>query len=133
MTDRPRLPAGTLHAPAHREPHVDSEEAVQYECRRVSRELDSVQSCIFSQPSLKSPNTPITSHGLPDDQASCADAQPDAVNPSQTVAPPKRSPAWCDHIPTFWSTHISLTIEEGAHRDHLGVTSLPSNTHRNHV
>jgi hypothetical protein len=133
MTDRPMLLATTLHAPTHREPHVDSEEAVQYECRRVSRELDSFQSCGFSQPSLRSRNTSITSHGLSDHQASCTDAQPDAVNPSQIVAPPKRLPYWYDYIPTFWDTHISLTIEEGAHRDHLGTTSLPSNPHRPYI
>jgi hypothetical protein len=60
MTDhsppRLELPYADLHAPAHREPHIDSEEAVQYERRRVSRELHPIYPSDSSRQSVEEPH-----------------------------------------------------------------------------
>jgi hypothetical protein len=145
MSDRaPQLdiaPA-TLHAPTGREPHVDSEEAVQYERRRVSRELDPICHQDSSRRISNALHTPRTEASLRSRNASLLDTiasqehirrassnlstQPDVPGASATGAQSTRSsvrePHWYDPVTKFWRTHISLSIDEGAHRDHLGTS-----------
>jgi uncharacterized membrane protein YidH (DUF202 family) len=44
---------------------------------------------------------------------------------TESLRSDRRPPHWYDPITRFWTTHISLTIDKGAHRDHLG-TSFPT-------
>jgi hypothetical protein len=144
MADRtpPRLelPSAALNAPTDREPHVDSEEAVRYERRHVSRELESVYTqktlryaSIEPSNSLRSRNASIREFTASHEQLrrhnstrSNADTQPDNPDTTEhdgrsTIASTSlRERHWYHPITHFWTTHITLTIDEGAHRDHLG-------------
>jgi uncharacterized membrane protein YidH (DUF202 family) len=151
MADRtqPRLdlPSAALHAPAHREPHVDSDDAVQYEHQRVSRELGTIYHGYTSKQSLKEAQTLEASPSyasLRSRNASLRDSttssktfqrvhsdviststQPDIPSASddsgRSFRTLTRISHWHDLIIKFWKAHVSLTIEEGAHRDHLGM------------
>ncbi|OAL07491.1 hypothetical protein IQ06DRAFT_300093 [Phaeosphaeriaceae sp. SRC1lsM3a] len=148
MTDdnlpRLDLPSAALHARTHREPHVDSEEAVQYERERISRELDEVYPSGASRQgsevkngspsfaSLRSRNASLPNSAASGDQlrlslsaASRADTGSDAVVGSvrgegDTQSSPHES-HWYTSSKKFWDTHVNITIEEGAHRDHLAL------------
>jgi hypothetical protein len=141
------LPYGSIHAPMHREPHVDSEEATQYERRRISRELEPInrhgssrQSSegprnSESHTSLRSRNASLQSAPASREhlrcQASTTSTQPDVHGSSeedgdQSIVPTISVPQWHDPITNFWNTHISITIDEGSHRDHLGTPTSPS-------
>jgi hypothetical protein len=144
MSDRaPRLELSPaeLHAPTRREPHVDSEEAVQYERRRVSRELETIYHQDLSGKSSNALHTPRTEASLRSRNASLhpvasqehlrrdsstESTQPDDPGASEAGARSTRSsvrePHWYDPVTKFWRTHISLSIDEGAHRDHLGTS-----------
>jgi hypothetical protein len=148
MSDRePRLDdlyRATLQTPTRREPHVDSEEAVQYERQRVSRELEPIRRRDFveqssearrssridtsSRPRNASPRISSASRDHLRHRASNASVQADVPGASVMGARSTRSsvkePHWYDPVAKFWRTHISLTIGEGAHRDHLGM-SIP--------
>jgi hypothetical protein len=149
MTDRnlPQLElptATTLHAPTYRKPHIDSEEAVQYERRRVSRELEPIYPNESSRQSSEAPQTGPSHASLRSRNTSLQDSaasrerlrrhssatsgastQLDVPGASQDGARSSRTstrvPHWQNPITRFWNTHISITIEEGAHRDHLGI------------
>jgi hypothetical protein len=145
MTDhsppRLELPYADLHAPAHREPHIDSEEAVQYERRRVSRELHPIYPSDSSRQSVEEPHASQSNASLRSRNASLytastaderlwsralglddADAAPDtSEGAARSTRSSVRVPQWHDLFTKFWSTHISITIDEGAHRDHLGT------------
>jgi hypothetical protein len=121
MTDHapPRLephPA-TLNAPTQREPHVDSEEAVQLERHRIARELDSIQYLDISRQSSEAPSTIFSYASLRSRNASLQEP----ANSHESLRSSTSTPHWYDSITRFWNTHISITIEEGAHRDHLGT------------
>lgn len=155
MTDRAppphlELPSAALHASTHHEAHVDSEEAVQYERRRVSRELEPIyrqrsgghraaalRSTQTSQSisSLRSRNagvqSSIGSHEHLHRQSSTtshASTVPDGPGGSQFDGRSTRSTIATQHwylpIVRFWRQHVSVTIDEGAHRDHLGTDSI---------
>ncbi|KAH8725304.1 hypothetical protein GQ44DRAFT_226866 [Phaeosphaeriaceae sp. PMI808] len=116
---RAQLPPATLHAPTHREAHVDSEEAVQYERHRAPQELDllpnhevSIQTSRASTTSRTTPNQNISSRNS--SHTSDTNTQHNAHSP--LTHPPTPSP-----IATFWSKHISLTIDSASHRDHLAL------------
>jgi hypothetical protein len=151
MADRtqPRLelPSACLHAPTHREPHVDSEEAMQYERQRVSRELEpvsngesSLQSLEVAQTSPADPSYANTRsrnaslrHSITSPEslqhfhsaANSTGTQPDITGATESSVGNSRMSIralhWHDPITKFWKTHVSLTIEEGSHRDHLGM------------
>jgi hypothetical protein len=146
---RLELPCAALHAAKQRVPHVDSEEAVQYERRRVSRELDPIYSHAGSRNSSEAPHTSPSFASLrsrntslqnstashahlrrPDTDASDVATELDVQTANGTAAhsttSSMRPRQWYTPITSFWSTHISITIEEGAHRDHLGTSNFPS-------
>jgi uncharacterized membrane protein YidH (DUF202 family) len=134
------LPSAALHAPAHGEPHVDSEEAVQYERRRVSRELEPMYSQDASRQNSEAPHASLRSRNASmysastsherlrnrNSDVSDADTVPDAHD-SEGAARSTRSsihvPHWYDPITKFWRSHVSITIDDGAHRDHLGANT----------
>jgi hypothetical protein len=127
MTDL-NLSRAVLQAPTHREPHVDSEEAVQYERRRVSQELESISRHEYpglnAADSLRSRNAPsvVTSQEHLQRHTSTAShlsTQPDLPSASSGTTVPH----WFDPVVKFWTTHISIIIDERAHRDHLGSSS----------
>jgi hypothetical protein len=146
MTERTasqlELPSAALHGP-NREPHVDSEEAVQYERRRVSRELNTIHPHESgkrslealhdseSQTSLRSriaAGTASHEHlrrqsSAASDPSILADVQGSSEGGGRTARLSIRESHWHDPITKFWSTNISITIDEGAHRDHLGKTN----------
>lgn len=145
MSDRePQLTGHStaLHGSTRREPHVDSEEAVQFERRRVSRELEPIHHHDFARERAEELDTARASGSLrsrnasspsPDAlrehlrrQGSDTSTQPDVPGASIIGARSTRSlaqvPHWYDPVAKFWRTHVSLTIEEGAHRDHLGTS-----------
>lgn len=161
MTNRTpqfELPSAALHAPTHREPHIDSEESVRYERRRVSRELEPI---FHHESSRQSSEAPQTSEASPNyaslrsriastrdsstsrahlrrnvSATSDASTQLDSPGASEDGGRSSRTsirvPHWYDPATKFWRTHISITIDEGAHRDHLGMISQPHllNSHR---
>lgn len=148
MTDRtpPRLefPSAALNAPTDREPHVDSEEAVRYERRRVSRELGSVYAKKTSRHASIEPSNSLRSRIAStrerDDSEeqlrrhnsnrSTENTRPDVLDTTEhdgrstTASTSLRDRHWYTPLTTFWTTHITLTIDEGAHRDHLGTLPL---------
>jgi len=129
-----------LHARTHREPHVDSEEAVQYERQRVSRELEPVYPHESATQSSEGLHTSRTEASVRSRNASLRDsivsqehlqrqASDDSTQPDDSGANEDdgrssiREPHWYDPFTKFWSRHVSITIDEGAHRDHLGNIS----------
>jgi hypothetical protein len=153
---RLELPSAALNAPTHREPHVDSEEAVRYERRRVSQELEYVHHRVVSGGSLE--EIAYTNGGSPSSASlrslrsrnaasrsqkvsqehlrrhnsiiSGSSTQPGTQDASesggQSIGPSVRTSHWYDPATSFWTTHVSITIEDGAHRDHLGTCRPPS-------
>lgn len=154
MTDRNpahatplELPPAALNAPLHRKPHPDSEESVQYERQRVSRELEpyvhssSRPSTDTSRPpratpsfaSLRSRNAAQRNSADPsqehlarhDSTTSNATTQPDIPGASEAGRLSTRSfvkvPHWYDPIARFWTTHVCPSMDEGAYRDHLAL------------
>ncbi|KAF2831280.1 hypothetical protein CC86DRAFT_366680 [Ophiobolus disseminans] len=131
------LSPAALHAPTHREPHVDSEEAVQYERRRVSRELEPIyprellrqsvgaRHTSSVDASLRSRNASLRDSSASQEhlrrQAEDANTQAYSAGVSEDARSSIRTRHWWDPIATFWRTHVSLTIDEGAHRDHLAL------------
>lgn len=133
------LPSSALQAHTHREPHIDSEEAVQYERRRVSRELEPLHhpnSSRHSSEAEAGPSYVQSSLRLRDTAAqesrehlhcavSNASTQQDVPGASSagglSVRSAQRTLRWDNAISRFWTRHVSITIEEGAHRDHLGM------------
>jgi hypothetical protein len=149
MTDhnpsRLDLPSAAFYAPTYREPHVDSIEAVQYEQRRISRELEPVsrveatrQSSTslpsnLSHASLRSrnaspqasivPHRDLRQYGL--SLSDTSTHQHENENPRGSTRSSIKRRRWYFPITKFWNTHVSITIDEGAHRDHLGKSILP--------
>jgi uncharacterized membrane protein YidH (DUF202 family) len=140
------LPYSEIHVTMHRASHVDSEEATQYERRRISRELEPIdrhrspnQSSerlpnSESYTSLRSRNASLQSAHASQEhlrrQASTTSTQPDFQNSSEaegshSIVPSIRVLRWHDSITNFWNAHISITIDEGSPRDHLGTPTSP--------
>jgi hypothetical protein len=121
MTDHAPPPLefhpATLNAHTQREPHVDSEEAVQHERHRIARELDPIQYLEISRQSSEAPPTTLSDASL----RLCNDSLQEPVNSHESLRSSTSTPHWYDSITGFWNTHISITIDEGAHRDHLGT------------
>lgn len=122
-----------------REPHVDSEERVQYERQRIARELEPIHNRDDSQvrhvseasfASLRSRNSSLQDSAAsrrrlqhPDSTISDASIQSDQRRASGSVGRSTQTPVpprWYHCISKLWTTHVSVTIDDGAHRDHLG-------------
>ena len=131
------LPSAALHtySRAPDESHPDSEDAVRYERQRVAKELGPVGCKRTTTPgtahatpsfaSLRSRNVSLTSR----DNASRGElrqypsTQPDVQEEEAVYSAAERSkPRFYDPIVKFWTTQISLTMDEGTHRDHLGTS-----------
>jgi hypothetical protein len=144
MTERTAPQLELPYASTHCEPHVDSEEAIQYERHRVPRELELIHSHEYgsqkpeaprnskSHTSLRSCSASATaSHNhlrRQESATSSASTQPDVHGSSvdrRTTTSSTREPHWHDPITKFWNTHISITIDDGDPRDHLGTTIDP--------
>lgn len=143
----PELSYGALHMHTHVEAHLDSEESVQYERRRVSMELEpalyhelsrsgvnasgasqatpSFASLRSRDTSLRRPNTTsqevLRRHVFDESTESIQQNVPGASeNGEQSVRSSVREPHWYNPAIRFWTTHVCPTLEEGAYRDHLG-------------
>ena len=133
------LPAAALHHHACAEPHPDSEDAVRYERQRFAKELVPVHReriaganeahATPSFASLRSRDTSLrsSSHGSGDDlrrRTSNLDGlstQIDVYEARSDGEEVDRKERWYAPAIRFWIRHISLSINEGAHRDHLGT------------
>jgi len=140
-TRAPNLQPAALHAHARYEPHPDSAEAVRAERQRCAKELEPMcrerasatpsrvareSSSLGTLPSdyvsnRESRDTP-SRHGST--AGSRASTQADHVGACAEEEENKGQRQWYDGIINFWTTQISLTIDEGAHRDHLGMSCL---------
>jgi hypothetical protein len=133
------LPPAALHYDAHAEPHPDSEDAVQYERQRFSKELVPVRRKRITTPdeahathsfaSLRSRNTSARSSTresrenlrLRTSDVDGASIHMDLSEDRDERADEGRTEWWYDAVGKFWARHVSLSIDEGAHRDHLGA------------
>jgi len=134
------LPSAALHHHASAEPHPDSEDAVRYERQRSAKELVPVHRERIAEAneahatpsfaSLRSRNTSLrsSSHGSRDDlrrRSSNVDGvstQIDVYEDRSDGEEVARRERWYDPVIRFWTRHVSLSIDEGAHRDHLGTS-----------
>ncbi|KAF2013325.1 hypothetical protein BU24DRAFT_234965 [Aaosphaeria arxii CBS 175.79] len=130
------------------EPHPDSEEFVRHERRRVASELDTIQSpnASLANPSREPSTTPSYQH-YQDTRSRGSDRNPSTIwrrtaTPSAsdiTTIPDSEGPEandtrryrlqrqathWYDPVVRIWTSQISITIDEGSHRDHLGKLSM---------
>jgi len=127
------LPSAVLHVRSQREPHVDYEEAVQHERRRVSRELEPILHHDSSRPchtSLRSRNASsrdsTASREHSETTAGDESTAPDLNHLTTQSTTSSITSRWHTPITSFWFTHISLTIDSNAHRDHLGTSHSTS-------
>lgn len=134
------LPAAALHDRAHAEPHPDSEVAVRYERQRYSQELGPVRRertttlneprAIPSLNSIRSRNALLcssTNDSTEDLRRHASDisitsAQVNVYQEGPGRDEVARTERWYDPVVKFWTAHVSLSIDEGAHRDHLGIS-----------
>lgn len=129
------LPSAALHIHNHarQEAYPDSEDAVRHERQRFARELEPVRrerdatlNEAHATPnfgSLRSRNTSLRNDGWETSRSELrryASTQADTVGQGEAGA--ERSCRFYDPVIKFWTTEISITIDEGAHRDHLGMS-----------
>ncbi|CAN9344640.1 unnamed protein product [Alternaria alternata] len=133
------LPAAALHDRAHAEPHPDSEVAVRYERQRYSQELGPVRRertttlneprAIPSLNSIRSRNALLrssTNDSTEDLRRHASDisitsAQVNVYQEGPGRDEVARTERWYDPVVKLWAAHVSLSIDEGAHRDHLAL------------
>ena len=138
----PDLQPAALNTHTRYEPHPDSAEAVRTERQRCAKELEPMcRERVSATPSRVARDS--SSLGtLPSDHVSNresrdvpsrhgsiagsrASTQADDVGTcAEEEEENKGKRQWYDGIVNFWTTQISLTIDEGAHRDHLGMSCL---------
>jgi hypothetical protein len=143
----PPAPPFTLCAPAlNPELHPDSEEFRQRDKHRTSRELEFIYEQSGSQRPQSthhlSPNAPQPRRSqstrsransrrsssyrggtrpCPSEAPTVLDYEgPDAHNDRRHRLR-RQVPHWYDPAVKFWTTQVSVTIDEGQHRDHLGM------------
>lgn len=120
-------------------PHEDSEEAVRYERRRVAQELMSLDKRCDSSSALvggaihtrtaSGIDRPLSdslersrrSPSINSQTSTQQDSSSSGTMGRQSGASSTTTSSWCQSIAKFWSMHISITIDDGAYRDHLGV------------
>ena len=135
------LPPAALHAHARYEPHPDSAEAVRIERQRCAKELEPVcrerasctpsGACGSSRPGIsRSYKVPargdssdtLRRHGSVAGSRASTQADVPTFTEEEDEEESERKRQWYDNIVKFWTTQISLTIDEGGHRDHLGMS-----------
>ncbi|EUC50915.1 hypothetical protein COCMIDRAFT_460 [Bipolaris oryzae ATCC 44560] len=113
------LPSAALHihSRTRNEQHPDSEVAVHHEQQRVAKELESVRRRGVATPSeANADNVPRD-----DELSRYASTQPDVPQETEDSNASQCRTRFYDPVTKFWSTQISLTIEEGSLRDHLAL------------
>jgi hypothetical protein len=141
------LPPAFLHGRAVDVLHPDSEEFVRGEAHRTAKELDPIFEpgastdvtskhprgpSAFRSPSLRarggSAHSPPYHGALSRIPSSQAPTIPDSEGPdghdARRYRLRRQIPHWYDPVVRFWKRHISVTIDEGSHRDHLGKCML---------
>ncbi|KAF2498233.1 hypothetical protein BU16DRAFT_524379 [Lophium mytilinum] len=143
------LPPATLHFPLS--PHPDSDEHRKIHNQRIAKELDSLSPSGSAHASSSSPNEqrsqeelsrspyayptqPRNSFGLSRTSPYLRARSARRHSESITTVPDeeweaeasrnqlrRQTPHWYDGITKWWRTQISVTIEEGQHRDHLAL------------
>ncbi|KAF2636211.1 hypothetical protein P280DRAFT_410070 [Massarina eburnea CBS 473.64] len=101
------LPAAALNALLP-EPHPDSEESIQLDRYRTAQELDVYPGDLGRRPSEIS--TVIDSL-----------ARREHHGRRYRHRLRRQVPHWYDALVKFWTTQVDITIDEGAHRDHLAL------------
>jgi hypothetical protein len=146
----PRAPPLTLPAPslnfATQEPHPDSEEYRQRDKHRTARELESIYEQSGSPRSQTtynlSPNAPQARHPrstrsransgrsssyrggtrpCPSEAPTAPDSEGPDAHDDRRYRLRRQVPHWYDPAVKFWRSQVSVTIDEGQHRDHLGM------------
>ncbi|KAF2132511.1 hypothetical protein P153DRAFT_393489 [Dothidotthia symphoricarpi CBS 119687] len=135
---RPTLPLELLpaafYAHTKNEFHPDSEESTRHERRRVSRELESLHlysASTSNHPTIRSRNAPLRSGTTSREHLQQRVSTTSDVSTQSNVDGSRgeddasrkegRKEHWYNPIVKFWTTHVTLTIDEGAHRDHLAL------------
>jgi hypothetical protein len=124
------LPPAVLHFGARApEPHPDSREAVDDDRYRTARELRPIQGTdsysATTSPVIRSRGTslrPVPTHGESPVTTAVDSLGPDAQN-VRRYRLERQVPHWYDPVVKFWKSQVSVTIDEGSHRDHLGLSS----------
>lgn len=123
------LPPATLNAPS-KAVHPDSAEALQYGRHRVAQELDLISPGVLrstgtvSRTSLRT-RGPQSSAWGPQRRPSSASTAADTTgtNQSESRSRDKRARTpWYALVTKFWTTEISVTVDDGDPRDYLGKT-----------
>lgn len=136
QASRLTLPAAVLHSPRF-PPHPDSEESVQYERHRVSQELSSIgksgrcslnsgqcDSAIQTEDILSRSTTTQTGTSHANNLSeipTASDSQGPNSHNVRSYRLRRQSPRWYGFVVNFWTTHISIELDEGVHRDHLAL------------
>ena len=127
--------AETLNAQAA-PPHHDSQEFLRGDRHRTAQELGSIEKGRASAASVTNAGSlthASTSRAGSEHRSQRIGASLRArSSQSSTGSRPRgraqgRRPQWYDAVARFWGRNISVTIEDGAHRDHLG-TLAPSSS-----
>lgn len=141
------LPPAVLHSTSSR-PHPDSEEAVREERHRTAKELEPFGISGTSKPISTqhlSPNEPRARHSptlrsrgasarsspryggrsyCPSLAPTAVDSEGPDVHDVRRYRLTRQVPHWYDPVAKFWTSQVSITIDEGSHRDHLGKRIL---------
>lgn len=135
-----RLPPAVLHNHVPQpQPHPDSEESVQRERHRTSRELEPIRefsaiktSSSEHHPSPHAPQARAPSmrsrgtlqldspHYGPSQISTAPDSDGPDAGDARRYRLQRQAPRWHDSVVRFWTGQVSVTIDEGSHRDHLG-------------
>ncbi|KAF2650179.1 hypothetical protein K491DRAFT_697514 [Lophiostoma macrostomum CBS 122681] len=135
------LPPAFLHG-ASDTLHPDSEEFVRGEAHRTAKELDPIYEpgastsrskhpkapSAFRTPSLRARGASANSspyHGgvpsIPSEVTTAQDSDGPEAQDVRRYRLRRQIPHWYDPIVRFWTRHVSVTIDEGSHRDHLAL------------
>ncbi|KAF2682535.1 hypothetical protein K458DRAFT_444171 [Lentithecium fluviatile CBS 122367] len=125
------LPPATLNAPC-RAPHPDSEEAVQSNRHRIAQELDTIHldgprtagNCSLPSPTIRARGSRSSGGGLQrhNSRASTAtDTVGNGGGDERSLRLSRRAQHWHDPVVKFWTTQVSITIEDGDPRDYLAL------------
>lgn len=120
------LPAGAgADLNAHMsEPHHDSEEYLNQGKHGGAQELDDLRT-------RASQHNSISREACPSRRASQASATADSLTSgsgARNSRQQRRTPRWFDKIAKFWQSNVSVTVEAGAQRDHLGPSITKGRT-----
>jgi hypothetical protein len=139
------LPPAVLHAHSS-PPHPDSIEYIESDRYRTAEELgpigenssvqqdggyrksskSSISNNEHTSPSVRSRHS-STRRSSQWTSATASDNEDSHTGTVSRTESTRQVPNWYDPITKFWTSQISVTIDEGSHRDHLGMF-IPSQT-----